>query len=273
MYIKMSTNEKQNNYEIKFTQIDKITAIKNKIDSMDNEKMHYRWNDVDFMYKKNIGATKLVVVFHGAVNVDTSLPVFRGFDYTLSKCNILSISDSLLIYYKSVKMLLTWYLSTKKYNMIERYETIIRTIMDSSKNNDNVLFYGTSGGAYASIYFASIFNQSCLVSNGQIYLQKYTYWDRMNYNLKKCNDEIIYPDLHEHIITNGFPKRIYMYYNKNDIAMYHDHALPFNRWIEDKNIPIYCTVYFIGQQPTHKGGHHAVNYPEAVNYKKLLNEL
>lgn len=171
---------------------------------------------------------KTVIIFHGARNADTKLPIFRGADFKIPY-NLVSISDMLFpIYNNSTNpLLLGWYLSTKKYNNIDTYDEIIKLILTWAKNK--VLFTSTSGGAYISLYFASLHRQTALIGNPQIYLEKYPYYRKFKEILTENNDEPVNISILEHFKIKGLPESIIYYINTYDDHHYNEHYMPFQK--------------------------------------------
>jgi len=91
------------NYHLQECRINTLNEIG---DESDNSK-YYRYNEIDFYYKKHDTSDRLLVSFHAA-NANTNkapLPIFRGYNW---KYNMLCISDKLLELSDDIN--LAWYL-------------------------------------------------------------------------------------------------------------------------------------------------------------------
>ena len=135
-----------------------------------------------------------MISFHGLTrnkfNDLVPLPVFRSF-YN-KEYNTLSLSDKLLEDYSDKKLFLSWFVSPSNTNYFERYIEIIQFFINKY---EKIIFYGSSGGGFPSLLFASHFNKTALIFNSQLYLEKYWYFkefinivqpsiDNNNYNIE-----------------------------------------------------------------------------------------
>ncbi len=217
-----------NLYNIEFKS---ITNIKNIIIG----KYHYKFKGINFFvnFKKPKG--KLIIIFHGAIKNTTELPVFRGYNYDFKNINILSLSDKLLEIYNSLNI--GWFLSSKKYNLDILYLQIIKGVIQQI-NTDDILFYGSSAGGFPSFYYASLLKQKCLIANSQMFIEKYTNYDKQINILKNNNDEFIIPNIEQLFLLKFIPKKIVMFVNINDTHHYIEHAKPFIKICKEHKIPI-----------------------------------
>ena len=88
---------------------------------------------------------------------------------------------------------INWTLSTKKYNVDYIYKELFSYLINKKKYN-KIIFTGTSAGGYPSIKFACFFNSFALISNSQIYLEKYSSFNKLKNMVNKNDDEILYND-------------------------------------------------------------------------------
>jgi hypothetical protein len=109
------------------------------------------------------------------------------------------------------------------------------------KKYKNVIFTGSSGGGYPSLYFSSYFNKIALISNSQIYLEEYyNFLNILKKKLIENNDELLYD--HKNIekqIINNYPLMIYLYNNIKDddlINIPNAYYIPFLKFIKDNNL-------------------------------------
>lgn len=189
---------------------------------------HYVFRDVHFLMKKR-GKSNLIVGFHGSL-VEPE-PVFRCHNY--EGVDVLSISDRLINKYggprdKPNKIAVSWYLNSQKYpDNMDIYGDIIGHVIDSG-SYEKVLFFGTSAGGYPSLYYAGLFNKECLISNAQIYLPESGYYSILTTCLEKHSDKLLEePSICDHFLEKGFPARIHIHCNNEDVIHYRKHFLPF----------------------------------------------
>ncbi|MEX0597358.1 MAG: hypothetical protein WD512_12765 [Candidatus Paceibacterota bacterium] len=208
---------------------------------------HYVYKGCNWFINIKDPTKKTVIIFHGARNDEIPIPIFRGADFKIND-NLISIGDMLYNQYDSPpRIFLGWYLNTKKYNNTPVYTEIITLIKKWCKNK--ILFCATSGGGFASIYFASLFRSNCLIGNPQIYLQKYPYYPNFIEILGKNNDCPDFKDLTEYIEENGFPNLIVYYINKKDLHHHDDHFIKFRNFCKNKNINLIDHIVDIDLNP------------------------
>jgi len=218
---------------------------------------------------------KLLVLFHGAITDKIKLPVHR-LACENEDVDTLSISDKMLEIFEEKKLLLSWYLGTKTNTLNEIYYEIIDNII-KRKNYDKIIFTGSSGGSYPALLFASLFNQYCVINNGQIYLEKYQYFKHMK-NI--IGNDIVYNNI-ENIITNDIaPKHIYIYQNINDTHHYMDHTLPFVDMLNSINYKSFTLNLFDIKSTKKKeheyfdgATHHQIYTPHGKNLTDVIKEI
>ena len=243
----------------------------NDIDE-NNVKNYYRYNEIDFYYKKYDNSDRLIVSFHGAIPgiVIQQLPVFRSYNW---KYNVLCISDKLLELYPDLH--LAWYLSPKSSNIHNTYVEIIQRFLQIYTN---VIFHGCSGGGFPSFLYSSLFHKKMFVQNSQFYLEKYSLHFTKMLQILKLNILSDFNELTgEQIITNyGCPSKAIIYCNKNDKIHYESHFLPLYNFIIDNNLNTNNTFVFfsfIGDEPVTPKTHHHVQLPNTKSIHEIINEL
>lgn len=115
----------------------------------------------------------LYVIFDGA-RLTSRMPNFPRWTYhNMFDGSYLGIEDPMYFKYQNLK--LGWYYGTKSHSYIEDSLLIIKTICDAIDiSYENIIFFSSSGGGYASIYAASLVDNSLSISlNPQIILQNY----------------------------------------------------------------------------------------------------
>ena len=266
------TNQPINNTEINIMSINKdhygfkIKRIKNIDEIEANKTLHYTYElpftDIHFLYSPVPNAKGLLITFHGAyIPTSMQLPLFRGYDYSerIQDISILSITDPLIYEYSDQKLRLSWFLDTEKFPSSE-YLLKIFNHVKKMNSNDNILFFGTSGGGFPAIKYASILKTKALVSNSQTLLNKYYYFEEFIEIIESHRDHIIEPhDIRKQIDEYGYPKKLMFYINKLDLDHFNYHAEPFHEYFK-KNRKLNILDYhpFNGEAHAGKTPHHVL---------------
>lgn len=244
----------------------------NKVKSNSNNFYHYK--NINFLSKLKKNSKYLVVIIHGAVDFsDTNLDekiIFRGYNYNISNTDIICICDGLLQLYDKYRV--GYCLSTSKHNFENVYLEIFNYYIKKFKYK-KVVFIGSSAGGYPSIRFASKFNQYAIVSNPQLYLEKYCHFKDLIKNFNK-KEKIIYKnnDIEKYILKSQ-PKKIIYYNNKLD-STYTEHTLPFLKFIKDNNLSnIIQLKLFEGDVTKNKKGKHHRIFWDKDSIKSAKNIL
>lgn len=261
-----------NGYGYDVITLKKINEIKR------NTNNAYHFKNVRFLLKTLEKNDILVISFHGAVkNKDKGLKkiIFRGYDIPESLCDLLCISDALMNIYKHYSV--NWYLSTSKYNFEPIYQEIFKYIINFKKYK-NVIFTGSSAGAYPALLYASIFNKIALIGNPIIYPEIYGL-DRLEQNiivhyykhkklLHENNDELLYneKDIEKKLLENK-PEKIIYYQNIKD-GHCKTSCHPFMDFIKTTNINCIFNLFNPDCQGTDIK-QHSIVFP----YKGLLNTI
>ena len=176
---------------------------------------YYTYKNIHFLLKCAPASEYLVVCFNGAYTPNICGQVmFRGFEYNIPKTDILCVSDGLMTTYKN--LLLSWYVSTEKHDYNSTYISIFEHIIKAHGKYKDVIFTGTSGGGFPSIYFASHFKQTAIVANAQFYIDKYSYYRKLTSIIETENkDKVILPNIEEMVVKSP-PKKIIIYNNGQD---------------------------------------------------------
>lgn len=236
-----------------------VMAI-NDLSNITTGNIHYIYEDVHFLYKNN-NKKHLIVSFHGAIKENTRYPVFRNYDKNYINSDMLSIFDGMLHKYKTQGLLLSWYLSSEKYNFNEIYTKIIKQIIGKYKK---VLFFGTSGGGYPALYYACIFNSHCLIGNSQLYLEKYKYYSTFKKILLDADDKIIVKNIEDVIVTNP-PKLLTISTNIDDEHHNIEHSEPFVKFCKDNKIYGLNAQFFKGTNPTAHSQYFETGHRRIIN--------
>jgi predicted esterase YcpF (UPF0227 family) len=252
--------------------------IQNKITSLvlidKNSNNFYNYKDINFFSKLKNKNTNLVVFFHGLVsNINERDCSFRGFDYEIENTDIICVSDRLLYMYKN-DIEVCWFMSSDKYNINDNYVELFDHLINK-KSYDKVIFTGTSEGGYPSLYFSSYYKQIALISNAQIYPEKYNHYHKLIETLESHGDKLLYENKSiENIILKKQPRKIYLYNNLNDTGLIYvkdAYYEPFVKFI--KNNKLYNILelkLFYGIYPFDNQNDNDICFPENESYLSVL---
>lgn len=231
------------------------------------------FEQIDFLVKYKKLNNNLVIIFHGAAPPGENRVIFRGYDYILKNTDILCVSDYLINRYSKINT--GWFLSTQKYNTESVYLKIFDYFI-SKKKYEKIIFTGTSAGGYPSIRYASYFNQTALISNAQLYLEKYgenySHFGFCNVSdiIKQEHDKLLYENknIEKHILISN-PKQIICYNNIYDTTFSRDIVF-FVNFISQNNLRkiLDITLFPYADDMPENKTHHHIQFP---NDKKHLN--
>lgn len=254
-------------YDFGYTKIDDLSMI------VEKKNIHYEYEGINFLFKHK-SKDKLIVLFHGSVpqfsNIEnTKRVVFRGYNYDFTNADILSFSDGLMNIYS--EYMIGWFLSTKKYDFDKIYKKIMTYIIDRF-GYDKILFTGTSGGGYPAIKYASLYNKYALVSNSQLYLEKYNRkfigYNKLKEFLVKYDDDIVYDGI-ENIIDNHKPKKLIIYTNMYDYTYYVD-LVKFIKYVEKNDLDNIVKIELFEDCESDDLMVHQIQFPDKEKYKNVL---
>ena len=153
--------------------------------------------------------------------------------------NYLVISDP--THYADKNVQIGWYVGDKDTWYLEAISNIIRKIaINRNITNNNILFYGSSGGGFASIGLSTLIRSSkVLVNNAQFFVMNYYPWAvkklfKMLYNyFQSDNHDEIYKKI-KHRINHielfkkmKYVPNIHYYVNANSEADINNQCIPF----------------------------------------------
>ena len=246
-----------------------------KIDNDSNN--FYNHKGLNFLSKLKINNKNLVILFHGAVpGNNTNRIIFRGFNYEIENTDIICVCDYLLNIYDKYRV--NWSLSTTKYNINMIYIDVFNHLINSKIYN-NVIFTGTSAGGYPALKFASYFNKIALISNSQIYLEKYgsSAISSGFYHLKNIVEEphdlLLYEnkDIEKHIKQKQ-PHKIILYNNIFD-STYKAHVIPFIEFLKNNSYDNILNLITFAGTPEENQSQHSIQFPENKTHFDILKEL
>lgn len=187
------------------------------------------------------GSSKATIFFfHGAIEPHFTLPVLSGLGISGGLvANRVFISDPSLIL--NNKLLLSWYAGNERQPNLQRdLVTIIEKIV-TSLGSERTIFFGGSGGGFAALYFASLFeNSTAAVFNPQTNLARYSkravqaYVETAFQRSFEEDDPFasiadgIVTDLCKQYSTRRYCEIFYMQ-NRHDVSHVDNHLVPFLR--------------------------------------------
>lgn len=237
---------------------------------------YYTYKNIHFLLKCARASEYLVVCFNGAYTPNICGQVmFRGFEYNIPKTDILCVSDGLMTTYKN--LLLSWYVSTEKHDYNSTYISIFEHIIKAHGKYKDVIFTGTSGGGFPSIYFASHFKQTAIVGNTQFYIDKYSYYRKLTYIIETENkDKVILPNIEEMVVKSP-PKKMVVYNNKDDEQLQispNSSYPPFVHFLQSNNLSHILNLHVFNnsilEHATQK--YHHLHFPNNKKHITILTE-
>lgn len=222
------------------------------------------YKQVDYYFKPS-DSDVLCCPFHGSIKSGiTPIPAFRLYNLNIpSSPNLLSIADSLLKIYRQDGLEIGWYLDTLKVKQQSLIEELIRYYAHKTRSK-HIVFYASSAGGFTSVLMAAKLRATAIISNAQLFLQEYEYFERLQKVLHKNNDYLKDYDLLKSLQGTQGPKQIINYCNKDDYTYsHHMRVLEFvHRHFPNTQI---INHYFSGNSRAQARGiaNHGINFPDA----------
>lgn len=178
------------------------------------------------------GNSNLYVTFTGANTQNPEkirIPNFpRWSYYSFFDGSFLGIDDPMFYKFKNIKI--GWYYGDKNRSYLKDSLSIIDKICNIKNiSKDNVIFFSSSGGGYASIYIASLIKNALSISiNPQIYINNHHYTNDFEENTHISLNEIDRfnrNNLYE-CITNNESSRHVIVVNAHSSEDWENHIIP-----------------------------------------------
>uniref|UniRef100_A0A6C0DS53 Uncharacterized protein n=1 Tax=viral metagenome TaxID=1070528 RepID=A0A6C0DS53_9ZZZZ len=259
------------------------TVIDDLAHTAPDEHLFYNYRGLKFLAKLKSANYNLVISFHGSLTQNGNVitggkdrVIFRGFDYTIDNTDIVCIMDYLVGVYD--EYVINWTLSTELHNVEHLYLEIFQKIIHA-KPYRNVIFTGCSAGGYPALKFACKFEKIALISNSQLYLERF-HTRSANFNQVKTmveasGDRLLYSacDI-EKLIQVKKPVRIILYNNVSDDT-YKLHTQPFVEFIKQHGLEHLLDLrLFEWTTPLPEGKtHHTIQFPENRTPLDVLKSL
>lgn len=124
------------------------------------------------MYVQDNGSPVTVVFFHGAIDHTFALPVLNGMGISRDlPINRIFLSDPSLVLDPNLK--LAWFAGSTGIPLQGIIEDVIRATA-ARLDTQRLVFFGSSGGGFASLYYSSRFADSiCIANNPQTNIARY----------------------------------------------------------------------------------------------------
>lgn len=181
---------------------------------------------------ENRQSTTTLVLFHAAIDPrKTTLPVFIGQQLTSEiDANLIFISEPAL----DLGAPIGWFTGTTDCNLQNELVPVIAHIQDSLKTAQHLIFYGSSAGGFASLFYSYHFPGSlCIAANPQTDIAKYhskhikifnnRVWGTEDINKVPAQTEIC------SLYSSGFPNYVAYLQNSDDGLHVQHHCLPWAR--------------------------------------------
>jgi len=182
------------------------------------------------LYIEHRSAKTTLVVFHAAIppRVNT-YPVFQGLSITRNlDCNLIFVSDPVL----ELSTNLGWYGGDDQRRLQEDLPQVLNTIIQTFESHQQLVFFGPSGGGFASLYYSLQFPGSWAIPmNPQTDISKYSETAVKAYLEAAWNGVPIDSAAFEHQVIDlyreKFPNHILYIQNLGDRTHVPKYLLPF----------------------------------------------
>lgn len=179
-----------------------------------------------------------ICFFHGAIESHFTLPALSGLGISGGiEANRVFISDPSLVL--DEELMLSWYAGNRYQPELQKSLTTILEKVITSLGSERVVFFGGSGGGFASLYFAHHFENSlALVFNPQTKIDKYSLKAVHEFVERAFHVEVgdshplsELPNTVVHDLCNLYERptgaKVAYMQNLNDQEHIHSHLLPF----------------------------------------------
>lgn len=200
------------------------------------------------------GSKTTFVIFHAAVPPRVeSYPVFQGLSVTRNlDCNLIFVSDPVL----ELGTNLGWYGGDSKRQLQCDLPKVIQTVLGAFDTHENLVFFGPSGGGYASLFFSHQFPGSWAIPmNPQTDITKYSTKAVDAYMDAAWNGTSIEQAPFEHQILDryeqSFPNKVLYVQNLGDRTHIPKYLVPFlNATKENRaSTAVFAGEWGLGHKP------------------------
>lgn len=258
--------------EIKYKDLTTLTFENKKIYLLKVEKNNVMY---EFLIKINKNSDKLLVMGSGAYDYEKiKPPVFQRLSW-------INEFDSSVIYYNDPTLYegnisLGWGYGNEHIYYLEDIKDILSILSEmNSINNENIVFYGSSGGGFMSMILATLTKGSrAIVNNPQTNVLKYheKHKDKLFDVIYKgkISEEIINKNLHRLSVIETIkkekyvPKILYLQNLSCDFDM-NNQFIPFIQQLKDINEKYYYNNIDVKLYSNIKDGHTPVSKEDTKN--------
>lgn len=241
----------------------------NEIDLENSNSIYYTYKYCDFYYKKIDSDDKLVIGFHGFIQKQVPVPVFRGYNY---KFNTLSFFDMMCKKNREDGIVCcSWFLSTKanQYNLV--YIEIMQFFIKPTLYN-NVIFVGSSAGGHPSLRYGIYFKRKVILLNVQFYIYKHYLYNDLLQKTGLKTEEFLDFQIEDIIIKEGLPEKTLIFINKLDITEYEMQYKPFKNFLKEQGLTgKVLFAEFTGSNDDLNP--HTTYFPNNVKLEAVINKL
>lgn len=182
------------------------------------------------IFVQDRGSATTLVLFHAAVDpAKTSLPVFIGHQLTAElEANLIFVSEPAL----DLGSPIGWFTGSPAGNLQQDLVRIIEYVQGSLESARHLMFYGSSAGGFASLYYSHQFENSlAIVANPQTDISKFypehvdkfinRVWDVTQIDEVTAQTEVC------SLYQTKFPNFVGYLQNSNDELHIKEHCLPW----------------------------------------------
>ncbi|HDX8346528.1 TPA: hypothetical protein RQM99_002939 [Aeromonas dhakensis] len=219
-------------------------------------------NDIVALKRIYDESRTLIVIFNGAINREIRQPPVFQRNSWLEHIphNVLLISDGTVEINDSLE--LGWYMGKAGSDYHLSIATLVSKIaQELNIDNESIIFYGSSGGGYASIILSTLIIGSRAISiNAQFILSNYEKKDVYNKFIHDTGHDVTAPHLNaiNYMMYNKYIPRMTVIQNKADSHHYRMHFKPFLAWYIEQSEKISSFGEINIEEFNDKKGHNAV---------------
>lgn len=213
----------------------------------------------DLIVRSSLKKTKqLIFLLGGAINRDVKLPpVYQRATWLKDlPVSAVALADETLMLDDDIE--LGWYLGDEKEEFLNKLKAgIYRIARDEGVEFSDIMFFGSSGGGFASALLSSYFRGSkCLIVNTQTDISRYIkkVYDKFM-DVTGAKDGVYKHSLMELFEVKRYVPNIQYYQNVRDTFHYNNHYIPFLSWYSDSKPALHETGLVTFKEYSLPGGH------------------
>lgn len=225
------------------------------------------------LFIKNNTSNELLVILSGARNEGESGTLFKRWSYySFCKKNILLIADPVLERYQHEGLRIGWYCNIDGINHLKNIAMIVKQFQKAQKILDNnVCFFGSSGGGYAALSISEYFNQALFVAiNPQIFIDKHSLYNEL-LKITQLDSEQIEKKNIPKLIKDNINNTYCIIQNLNAKNDCEKHLFPLLRLLDIRSVSFGANNFknLIVLAYEAEGGHNAQG--DQIFFSKMMN--